>query len=151
MAYVDSILQPGETVRAVGKLHWIAYARAAVFAGIALLLAFLISGVPGMPGGYAFVAVAWLVAVGEVLRTWIKSLTTEIAITDRRVIYKRGLISRHTAEMNMNEVETVNVQQTVLGRILGFGTIQVRGTGEGIAPLPGIASPLRLRNAIAAR
>jgi uncharacterized membrane protein YdbT with pleckstrin-like domain len=148
MAYVETILQPGETVRAVGTLHWIAYAKAAVLGGVALLLAYLTSGMPGAP---AFILLAWLVAAAEFLRVLIKSLTTEIAVTDRRVIYKRGLVSRHTAEMNMKEVETVNVQQSILGRILGFGTIQVRGTGEGIAPLPGIASPLRLRNAIAAR
>jgi uncharacterized membrane protein YdbT with pleckstrin-like domain len=148
MAYVDEILEPGETVRVVGRLHWIAYTNGAILAVVTLLFAYFTLG---LPGAYAFVLFAALVTAAEFLRALIKTLTTEIAVTDRRVVYKSGLISRLTAEMNMSEVETVNVHQTVLGRLLGFGTIQVRGTGEGIAPLAGIASPLQLRRAIAAR
>jgi uncharacterized membrane protein YdbT with pleckstrin-like domain len=148
MAYVDEILQPGETVRVVGKLHWIAYTGAAIYGVFTLLLAYFS---PRFPGAHVFILLAALVTVGEFLRALIQSLTTEIAVTDRRVVYKSGLIGRLTAEMNMSEVETVNVQQTVLGRLLGFGTIQVRGTGEGLAPLARIASPLQVRKAIAAR
>lgn len=148
MAYVNEILEPGETIRVVGRLHWIAYTGAAIYGGLTLLLVFFS---PKFPGAHAFALLAALVTAGEFLRVLIRSLTTEIAVTDRRVVYKSGLIARLTAEMNMSEVETVNVHQTVLGRLLGFGTIQVRGTGEGIAPLPGIASPLQVRKAIAAR
>ena len=57
---------------------------------------------------------------------------TELSVTNHRVIYKTGFIRRHTVEMNMDKVETVNVDQTILGRILGYGTIHVLGTGQGI-------------------
>ena len=77
--------------------------------------------------------------------------TTEFAVTDHRVIYKRGFLRRHTVEMNMDKVETVDVDQSVLGRLLGFGTIHVHGTGQGIENLSRVAAPLRLRNAITAR
>jgi uncharacterized membrane protein YdbT with pleckstrin-like domain len=74
-----------------------------------------------------------------------------MAVTNHRVIYKRGFIRRHTVEMNMDKVETVDVDQSLLGRILGFGTIRVLGTGQGIETLNRIGSPILLRNAITAR
>jgi hypothetical protein len=52
--------------------------------------------------------------------------------------------------MNVSKVETVDVQQGVLGRMLGFGTVLVRGTGAGLEPLRRIAEPIALRNSIAA-
>ena len=71
-------------------------------------------------------------------------------MTSRRVIYKRGFIKRYTAEMNMDKVESVVVTQSILGRVLGYGTIHVRGTGEGIEHLHDIRAPLALRNCIIA-
>jgi uncharacterized membrane protein YdbT with pleckstrin-like domain len=75
-------------------------------------------------------------------------LSTEIAVTDRRIIYKRGLIQRHTIEINMDKVESVDVDQSILGRLFDYGTITVRGTGEGIEPLRNISTPIALRNAV---
>jgi len=75
---------------------------------------------------------------------------TELAVTNHRVIYKCGFIRRHTVEMNMDKVETVNVDQSLLGRLLGFGTIRVLGTGQGLERLRQVASPIELRNAITA-
>ena len=64
---------------------------------------------------------------------------------------RRGFITRHTAEMNMDKVESVDVDQSMLGRMLGYGTIHVLGTGQGIESLRLIAAPLALRNAITAK
>jgi len=66
-------------------------------------------------------------------------------------VYKRGFIRRHTVEMNMDKVESVDVDQSVLGRIFDYGDIVIRGTGVGIEPLRGIDSPLAFRNAVTAR
>jgi uncharacterized membrane protein YdbT with pleckstrin-like domain len=85
------------------------------------------------------------------LQAWFRRAITELAITNRRVIYKRGFLRRHTVEMNMDKVETVDVDQTVAGRLLGFGSIRVQGTGQGIENLNRVASPVQLRNAITAR
>ena len=76
--------------------------------------------------------------------------TTELAVTNRRVIYKRGFISRHTIEMNMDKVESVDVDQTILGRMMGYGNIVVRGTGSGLEPMRDIADPLTFRNHVTA-
>ena len=77
---------------------------------------------------------------------------TEFAITNRRVIYKRGFIWRITAEMNMDKVETVDVGQSILGRLLDYGLLQVKGTGSGQGIIvKRIAAPVALRNAITAK
>ena len=65
------------------------------------------------------------------LWAWITYRSTELAVTNRRVIFKTGLIRRRTVEMNMDKVETVDVDQTLFGRLLGYGTVHVRGTGSG--------------------
>jgi uncharacterized membrane protein YdbT with pleckstrin-like domain len=77
-------------------------------------------------------------------------VTTELVVTDRRVIYKSGLISRHTLEMNNSKVESVDVDQSLLGRLLGFGTIVVRGTGGSLEPIRQIGDPLTFRSHITA-
>ena len=83
---------------------------------------------------------------------WFVRWITEFAITDRRVIHKRGFIWRITAEMNMDKVETVDVGQSILGRLLDYGMIHVRGTGSGEGIIvKRIASPVALRNAITAK
>ena len=93
---------------------------------------------------------------------WFIRWITEIAVTDRRIIYKRGFIYRHTAEMNMDKVASVDVDQSILGRMLDYGTVHVFGIGagqttdgnnrvRGIEHLHRIASPLALRNAITAK
>jgi uncharacterized membrane protein YdbT with pleckstrin-like domain len=71
--------------------------------------------------------------------------TSEFAITNKRVIIKVGLISRRTLEMNLNKIESVNVNQSVLGRLLGYGTIVVVGTGGTKEAFPAIADPLTFR------
>jgi uncharacterized membrane protein YdbT with pleckstrin-like domain len=98
-------------------------------------------------------AAAFLLIVG--LGFWIVALfhrwTTEIGVTDRRVIYKRGFIARQTAEMHMDKVESVLVDQTLPGRLLNYGTITIKGTGASIENLRRIADPIGIRNAITAR
>lgn len=71
--------------------------------------------------------------------------TDEFAITNKRVIIKTGLISRKTFEMNHSKIESVNVDQSVLGRILGYGTISIVGSGGTKEVFPKIKNPLRFR------
>jgi uncharacterized membrane protein YdbT with pleckstrin-like domain len=149
MSYLDKILQPDERIVAIGKKHWIIY-----LPGIAvLILAVLIEiGALMLPNlGFALEIVAAIVGVFALillLREWFSQWTTEIVVTNRRVVYKRGFISRFTREMNMEKIESVAVDQTLIGRLLGYGTIDIRGTGAGFEQLRGIAEPIALRNAI---
>ena len=153
MSYVSSVLQQGEQVAYGTTLHWFVYLRAIWLALLALALAVAALVITPDPpelrlvvGGAA--AVAALIAVVAWLAAFIKRWTTELAITDRRVIYKTGLIRRDTFEMNLSKVESVGVSQSILGRLLGFGEVEIKGTGASLAPLAIIAEPLRFRSYI---
>jgi uncharacterized membrane protein YdbT with pleckstrin-like domain len=75
----------------------------------------------------------------------VETLTSEFAITNKRVIIKVGFISRKTLEMNLQKIESITVDQTILGRILGYGTIMVIGTGGTKEPFCNIVAPLEFR------
>ena len=73
-------------------------------------------------------------------------LTTELVITNKRVIAKFGLISRKTVELKNSKVESVQVDQSIMGRLLNFGSIVVSGAGGPQAPIPNISAPLQFRS-----
>ena len=147
--YVDKVLQQGEEVRYSASLHWILYVPGLLLWLVAAVvyLALPTSGGFGTLGRFAallvFAAGLYLVA-----RAWFRWWTTEIAVTNRRVIYKTGFISWKTTEMHMDKVESVEVEQSVLGRMLDFGEVVVRGTGSGFEPIRDIGAPLEMRNHI---
>ena len=151
MRYIERILQPGETLVYSGKIHWVIYLPAMILVVVALAaLAQVKTGPTGMSwliGSIVF----WLAAGVTFASAWFKRWTTEIDVTNRRIVYKCGLIKRHTVEMNMDKVESVDVDQSVFGRLLNYGDITIRGTGEGIEPLHGIGAPLDFRNHVTAR
>jgi uncharacterized membrane protein YdbT with pleckstrin-like domain len=155
MSYVQHVLQPNETLIYVTRLHWLVYARATFFLILAALLAAL--GVYGIddwvPQRYIFYA-AGLVAAVAVLAfvlAAIRRATTEYAVTDHRIIHKRGILARHTIEMVRNKVESVDVVQSFMGRVFNYGTILVRGTGSTLEPFRFVENPLRFRSAITAQ
>lgn len=152
MSYLDKIFQPDETILARGKKHWIIYAPGAGVLLLGVLVEAFAGAAPGAQFPLQIVAII-VAAIGIVLlfREWFDQWTTEIVVTNKRVVYKRGFISRFTREMNMEKIESVAVDQNLLGRLLGFGTIDIRGTGAGLEQLRGIGKPLELRNAITVR
>ena len=148
MDYVQRVLQPGEQVRHISPIHWIVYWPGVVVALLAVI-AYLLSDTRLLPGIWRYTAYALaLVAVVLLIQQWIRWWVTEIAVTDRRVIYKKGLIRRQTSEMNMDKVESVKIDQSILGRMLDYGDVTILGTGEGFETLRTIASPIELRNSI---
>ena len=155
MSYVQQVIQSGERILAVGKLHWIVYMPALLLALGALVVFLFAAGLESGTGfRFAVQIVADLILAAAAVffvREWFHQWITELAVTDRRVIFKTGFIRRRTVEMNMDKVETVDVDQSILGRILGYGTIHVLGTGSGIEHLRQVAHPLELRSAITAK
>jgi uncharacterized membrane protein YdbT with pleckstrin-like domain len=151
VSYVDSILEPGERVAFRTTLSRTLYAPAIVLAIAALALAILGAGVPGF-GLYAVIVAALLAlaAAIDAIRVWFRRWTTEVAVTDKRIILKRGFIRRHTVEMNMQKVESVDVDQTQLGRLFDYGTVTIRGVGSTFESLRMIDAPLKLRTTITA-
>ncbi len=152
MRYVNRVLEPGETVIYETKLHRLIYFRAAVAGIICIALLIASASVGDQPKLILALEIAAilfaLLAVGGWLRAFIRRATTELAITDHRIIYKTGLLSRHTLEMNRSKVESVDVDQSILGRLLNYGTIVVRGTGGSLEPIREIADPLTFRSRI---
>ena len=111
------------------------------------------SAVTALVAAYALKIIALLLglfALASGLDALIRRSTTELAVTDRRVIYKTGIFRRHSMEMNRSKVETVGVNQSILGRVLGYGTVIVRGTGGSFEPIPFIGDPLTFRSHITA-
>lgn len=153
MKYVERVLQPGEIVIYATSLHWLVYLKAILLLVVALLCLIASGWFPEPGVAIALQIVAALFALfGLVsgLSAFIQRTTTELAVTDRRVIFKTGIIKRHTMEMNRSKVETVGVDQSILGRLLGYGTVIVRGTGGSFEPIPYIGEPLTFRSHITA-
>lgn len=126
-SYVESALISGESVVYSGKVSlW------------SLMPMFLIGFI--FIGFYGLGLLLWLSA-------FVTYYTTELAITNKRVIAKFGLVSRTTIEINIQKIETIQVNQGILGRIFNFGSIVVSGAGTPQAPIPGISNPLEYRRA----
>jgi uncharacterized membrane protein YdbT with pleckstrin-like domain len=148
MSYVQHVLQPGEQIRRISSIHWIGYWPGVAVALLAVV-AYWLSETRLLPGIWRYTAYALALAAAVLLiQQWLRWWVTEIAITDRRVIYKKGLIRRQTNEMNMDKVESVQIDQSILGRMLDYGDVTILGTGEGFETLRTISSPIELRNCI---
>ena len=153
MKYVEQVLQPGERVIYATSLHWLVYLRAVallLFALLCLIVAGDMTQEVVVLGLKIVAVLLGLLAIASGLSALIRRATTELAVTDRRVIFKTGILRRHSMEMNVSKVETVGVNQSILGRILGYGTVIVRGTGGSFEPIPFIGDPLTFRSHITA-
>lgn len=156
MKYLERVIQPNEAVRHWGKFHWVIHGRAALLLVLALAgflaAAFDVISGRGVSPLYLVVGSAGLLlGLVALFKSWVHQVTTEFAVTDKRVILKTGLIARKTVEINLGRVESVDVEQSVLGRVLNYGTVSVHGAGTHIRPLRHMARPSELRNAIDAR
>jgi uncharacterized membrane protein YdbT with pleckstrin-like domain len=158
MSYVDSNLVPGEKVIYETRLHWIVM-LGHIIVGCLLLdlpgavLIYYALSENGMEtrdahlmlgGGVALlICGAVVILIGMVRRN-----ATEMAVTNRRVVIKTGVVSRKTIEMLLNKVESIEVSETAFGRMLGYGTIVVIGTGGTPEPFHNIARALEFRSQV---
>jgi uncharacterized membrane protein YdbT with pleckstrin-like domain len=124
MSYIDDSLIEGERILHRARVSWWSVFWY-LFLGILLLVVVI---------GLGFLVVAW-----------VKVRSTEIAITNRRVIAKFGFIKRDTVEINLDKVEALKVEQGFAGRMLNYGTIVISGAGTSVAPIRDIADPLVFR------
>jgi uncharacterized membrane protein YdbT with pleckstrin-like domain len=126
MSYVENTLIQGEQVIYRAELHWKIFIWPAIFS-------FVIIGIP------------WLIAA------ILQKITTEMAVTNKRVIIKTGIISRRTIEMNLSKIENIEVNQNIIGRIFGYGIITIVGTGGTYEPFKNVSQPLDFRKAVLAQ
>ncbi len=162
MSYVEHVIQPGETLVYRAPLHWIVYVPGAVLAALGIVIVgYDAASAPAIDAGsWQGVLHATLLAVGvfvllaaviSLIVAFIRRHTTERAVTSRRAIYTTGVVRRITSEISVDKIETVLVDQSILGRILNFGTIVIRGTGGGLEPVRNIGDPLTFRSKLTAR
>ena len=124
MSYIDESLVEGETLIHRARVSWWSQFGLVLLGVVTLVIVV----------GLVFLAMAW-----------IRVRSTELAITNRRVIAKTGFVKRHTVEINLDKVEALKVEQGVWGRLLNFGTIFISGAGTSVAPIRDIADPLVFR------
>jgi uncharacterized membrane protein YdbT with pleckstrin-like domain len=152
--YIDDILQPGEKVLYSTNAHWIFYLPGiAAWLVVAILL--VVSGMVLVPAltlfCWAAAAIVAVVALYLTVKAWFHRWTTETDVTDRRVVHKTGFIKRSTFEIALDKIESVDVDQSIFGRLFNYGDVTILGVGEGRQRIPTIASPLAFRNSITAR
>ena len=150
--YIDEILQPGEKVLYSTNAHWIVYHWAILTGAVALALvaasaSFLPLAVLGLPAA----AVVAVVTLYFVVKGWFHRFTTETDVTNRRVVHKTGFITRHTFEIALDKIASVEVDQSIPGRLLNYGNVTIVGMGDVLPQvIENIASPLAFRSAITA-
>jgi uncharacterized membrane protein YdbT with pleckstrin-like domain len=152
--YIDEIVQPGEKVLYSTNAHWIFYGPA-IAAWITVLVLLGLSRATTIEGVVLLClsasAVLAIAALYWTVKAWLHRLSTETDVTTSRVVHKTGLIYRRTFEMSLDKVESVDVNQSILGRILNYGDVTILGVGEGKETIRTIASPLKFRNFITVR
>ena len=170
MLYVEQSLGPDEELIHVGQFHWMytVHAFLAIVWGIVISTLIVVGGVvvykqlghfprglPAMegvqylhPGIRIAGFIAFVLGVLSFAQMMVVKATTEIAITNNRLVYKRGLVARSVGEMSIDRIEGVNVLQTILGRIFNYGRLAVRGMGVGEVILPPLDDPIIFRQAI---
>ena len=136
MSYIEKNLLNGENILYSGKLHWVVFLWPIIWFIIGLMLLDSFGGL--------FI----LLALGTCLASIINYTTSEFGITNKRVIVKIGFIRRNSLEVLLNKVEGIQVNQGILGRILGYGSITVTGTGGTKDPFHKIAAPLEFRKRV---
>jgi uncharacterized membrane protein YdbT with pleckstrin-like domain len=158
MSYIDKTLVPGERVIHTTRLHWI------------VMLGHIIMGLILMAGGafclyyanyhrstlqltdlHVLIGAGIVLIFSGLLVIFVGSVrrnATEMAVTTRRVVIKKGLTSRTTIEMLLNKVETLEVSEPTMGRMLGYGSITMVGTGGTSEPFHKMSHPLEFRSAV---
>jgi uncharacterized membrane protein YdbT with pleckstrin-like domain len=155
MGYVDGNLIEGERVVYRTPLHWKVLLYPVIFSAVLVVLAILALGQSGSSSADGGSQVFWIlglillaVAAIPLVKVWIARRSAEFAVTNKRVILKTGLIHNKTAEMFLAKIESVGVDQTIIGRIFGYGSIELRGTGGSLEPFENISQPLEFRRQI---
>ena len=128
MSYIEESLSSGETIHKVFQLHW--FARVPMYCWLVL--------------GLITFGLTWLIALYEYFR--LRSI--EQGVTNKRVILKTGIISRHSEEMKLSSIETVEIEQSIWGRMFGYGTVKLTGRGISDVKFRNIDDPMYVKREI---
>lgn len=141
MSYIRDNLVRGEIVKYETKLHWIQYVNYIAMWLLGSPLIFSASSTFGRLMTALLLTLPFLVPI-------IRSYVTEMAVTNKRIIIKTGLIMRRTLELKHSKLESLSVDQGILGRVLGYGSVKISGTGSTLEVFRGIEDPLEFRRQV---
>jgi uncharacterized membrane protein YdbT with pleckstrin-like domain len=146
MSYLDDHLLAGERIIYRARLHWSTFAPAiaVILLGVVLGIVLRIYQPAYWYVGLALAGFGLLLAIGPAIRY----ASSEFAVTDKRVVAKLGFIERESLETLLTKVEAIGVDQGIAGRMLGYGTITITGTGGTEESFPRISDPLEFRRQI---
>jgi uncharacterized membrane protein YdbT with pleckstrin-like domain len=155
MGYIENNLIGGESIVYRARLHWVLFLKPAlvsvllVAAASTLLYYASQNSDPDNSRLMERIAlVLILIAIIPIVVAMIRRASREYAVTNKRVIMQVGAVQRKTEEMFLNKIESIGVDQSVTGRMLGYGTVVIRGTGGSFEPFQRVSAPLELRRQI---
>ncbi len=144
MSYLEKTLSEGEEIKVRAHLHWINYAGTVIFTFCALftLLCYYV-GEEATDRFFLYLTEFFIVTM---IVSILRILTTELVITNKRVVFKYGIISVQTDELLISKIESVELDQSVIGRVFNFGNINFSGTGSAKVNFPIIANPREIKS-----
>ena len=146
MGYVERHLLPGERVLYKTRLHWVLFVKPVLLVLAGGVLAVLLRQVQDPPWLWIFGAAVALIGLVWAFVHYVEVMTSEFAVTTSRLIFKVGLISRYTTELLLAKVESIGVQQGLVGRLLNYGDLTVTGTGGAREVFRRVRDPIGFRN-----
>ena len=146
MGYVERHLLPGERVLYKTRLHWVLFVKPALVVLVGVILMVLLRQVQDPRWLWIFGAAVALIGLVWAFVHYVEVMTSEFAVTTSRLILKVGLISRYTTELLLAKVESIGVQQGLIGRLLNYGDLTVTGTGGAREVFRRVRDPIGFRN-----
>ena len=146
MGYVERHLLAGERVVYKTRLHWVLFVKPALVVLAGMILMVLLRQVQDPPWLWIFGAAVALIGLVWAFVHYVEVMTSEFAVTTSRLILKVGLISRYTTELLLAKVESIGVQQGLMGRLLSYGDLTVTGTGGAREVFRRVRDPIGFRN-----
>ena len=146
MGYVERHLLAGERVVYKTRLHWVLFVKPALVVLAGVILMVLLRQVQDPRWLWIFGAAVALIGLVWAFVHYVEVMTSEFAVTTSRLIFKVGLISRYTTELLLAKVESIGVQQGLIGRVLNYGDLTVTGTGGAREVFRRVRDPIGFRN-----
>jgi uncharacterized membrane protein YdbT with pleckstrin-like domain len=146
VGYVERHLLAGERVVYKTRLHWVLFVKPALVVLAGVILMVLLRQVQDQPWLWIFGAAVALIGLVWAFVHYVEVMTSEFAVTTSRLILKVGLISRYTTELLLAKVESIGVQQGLIGRLLNYGDLTVTGTGGAREVFRRVRDPIGFRN-----
>lgn len=145
MSYVSRTLGQKEKVLYLTGYHWLYW-----FGALILVAPFVAVGAAGQSLGAGQYMLLALTAIPMAYGAYmlVHAYALELAVTNDRFVKKSGLVSITTEEVSLDKIEEVNVNESILGRVFGYGTVDVHGTGAGAIRIKMVSDPIRLRREI---